>query len=395
VLRFPTRLALCFILAACSNPANVEVVHEPDGGGDATTDGAADSGHGDDAGDAEPEDAADEALPDAPLSRVSLGVIPAGPDPDVMAHLETLAAGSRGVSVIRRWSDLYSTLQDPRPEAWAELEQIAPLYAQADRTLLLSISVVDRLVDARPAGADPGWYALANRQAMEALIDRVWTTFGDELGYLVIGEDVDRWMPGQDASDRSAFVEFVRSSLDYARRHPSRPDGVQVGVAASLRGWVAGSSDLDTLRAASDVVVATYYPVDERWNAAPPTSAGPDLDDLLGVLGADAGPATVVLQEVGYPSADQSGSSAQQQQQFYESLFGALRARRDQLPFVSLFALDDPDPAACAEAAVAFGLPGDTRVVAGFCSLGLRDHDGIPKPAWTTVSGALADFALP
>ena len=391
-------------LLGCSNSGSVDVVRPPDDGADAADDAATDSGPDGTVTDGGPEDAAEEPPDDAPLASVELGVIPIGvgadggapgPSARIMAHLETIAAGSRGVSLIHRWDELYTSPNDPRADAWAELAELGPLYAQADRALLLSIGVVDRLEDARPPGAEADWYALANRQAMEALVDRTWATFGDELRYLVIGREVDRWLATQDGSQRSAFVEFARYTLDYARRHPDRPAGTQVGVAASLEGWVAGSPELDDLRAASDVVVATYYPVDARWNARAPTSAGPDLDDLLGALGVDAGPATVVLQEVGYPSSEQNGSSPGRQRQFYEGLLQALRARRAQLPFVSLFALGDPDRTACEHAAAAFGMPGDALAISGWCSLGLRDPSGAPKDAWAAVSGALADFALP
>ena len=81
---------------------------------------------------------------------------------------------------------------EPRAAAWDGLAQVAPLYAQAGRTLLFGVSVVDRTEDARPAGAESGWDTLANRGASEALVDRVWQTFGSELGYLVIGRDPER-----------------------------------------------------------------------------------------------------------------------------------------------------------------------------------------------------------
>jgi hypothetical protein len=386
-------IGLSVVLLACSNSGEVELTRVIDGGPDAASDAPPDAVEDGAATDAAIEDAADGAIPDAPRPPVKLGVIPA--QRATIAHLETIAAGSRGVSLILRWDDLYSSPLEPREATWEWLGATARLYADAGRTLLLGVSVVDRRQDARPAGAADGWDLATERQAMEALIDRVWVTFGSELGYFVIGRDLDRWVVTQESANRTEFVAFVSDALDYARAHPSRPTGTLVGVEASHEGWTAGSDELTALRDRSDVVVASYYPVDPQWNVRPPTSPGADLGDLIASLAGDAGPGTVILQEVGYPSAELSGSSLQQQQEFYESFFQTLRVHASRIPFVSVNALDDPDAADCDRAAVTFGLTGDGVAVAGWCSLGLRDGSTSPRPAWDTAVSALADFAMP
>jgi hypothetical protein len=153
------------------------------------------------------------------------------------------------------------------------------------------------------------------------------------------------------------------------------------------------------LLAKSDVAVANYYPLDEAFQARPTTGVAQELDALvLGVTG-DAGEAgssrPVLLQEVGYPSAAENGSSPEQQKAFYQGLFQALTTRRDHFPFVSVNGFHDAHPTRCQSEAAAFGAAASSVAVAARCSLGLRSADQTAKPALSSVLEALAAFSNP
>jgi len=400
------RAALAFCLvAACHGNDPVAVSQTPaddSGPSDAgLTDGSADGP----IGDASLPDAEDAPAPDAPLAPVTLGVVPLpfvgeggtpGPSEQTLAYLETLAAGARGTTLIRRWDELAAPLTSPVETAFAGLETAASLYARQRRQLLFCLSIVDRALPVLPEGASADWSAPENRAAIDDLIDQLFATFGEELRYFVIGKEVDRWLALANRAERSGFVDFVSGTLSYVRDHPRRPAALEVGVAASAQGWTEGTAGLAELRPAIDVVVATYFPLTEEFEARSPSSAGPDIELLLEALTSESEPPLpLVLQEVGYPSSEVVGSSEALQQLFFEGFFQALQSRRARIPFANVFALNEQAEAACALDAESFGATGDERAIAAWCSLGLRDRDGLDRPAWETVSDGLAHFATP
>ncbi len=365
------------------------------GGFDAPYDGP---GH-----DAPPGDGPDSGAEDAPAAPVALGIVPvpragdASPTPldEATASLEVLSAGARGVSLVRRWDALYADTGAPDAAAWSRLGVDAVQYRDAGRSLLLCFAVVDRSLDARPAQLAGDWDAPEVLDAMDAAIDDVFATFGPELAYLSFGYELDRRLAESPVADGKGLVALVMHALEHARSHPNRPAGTRVGVTATADALGAPSPELSKLVVASDAVIATYVPVSATFQARLPASAADDLDALAAAVAGDGGARSVVLQEVGYPSAAKAGSSPEQQDAFYVALFQALSSRRDRFPFVSVRGLHDAWPGACAADAEAVGAPANAKAEALYCSLGLKEGDGNPKPAWETMKNALATFADP
>ncbi len=390
------------LAAACSSSHPPDVVQRDDAGGGAGGVGGKDASADALVEDAPAPDAGDGGLPDAPVGTVRVGIEPtappgAGPTEELQAQLDVLAAGSRGIPLLRRWSELYTTSTQADAQVWARLAGTAELVRNAQRRALLCLAVVDRAVDERPAGLGTSWNAPATLSAVDALIDNAYATFGDELAYLAFGTGVDRYLEKLSVAERPAFVAFLLHALDYAKKHASKPAGAQVGVTATSDGIMDGpSTELSELLAASDVAIVTYTPVDSSFSARPPSTAPGDLDAMEGALVADGGaPVPVVLQEVAYPSAAEAGSSEEKQKTFFDGLSQALLARRAHHPFVGIRALHDGEQSSCEAEAVALGAPGNAAAVALSCSLGLRRADGTPKPALSSVYQALATFATP
>ena len=389
----------------CSASSNPELPRPPSDGGGGTGgnggNGGRDSGSPDGNGG---DDAGDSGVV-GPLLPVRLGLVPtagsmsdAGPTvgDHTQATLDVLAAGSRAVTLARRWSDLFIDATTPRSEPWSFLSKSAPLYRDADRAIAFSLVAVDRTTDARPSGLSGGWDAPATLAAVEALVDKTYATFGSELAYVSIGTEVDRFLESASPADRAAFVTFAVHAMDYARQHPNRPADTQVGVSASAGGIVAESTTqlLELLRA-SDAVIATYFPLEASFDAKPPAGVAADLDDLVVAVSSDAGTREVVLEQVGYPSADGASSSAENQAAFFDVFFQTLSSRRDRFPFVSIYALNDPAPSICEREAAALGAAGDAVAIAARCSMGVREHDGTTKAAWMPVLDGIATFASP
>ncbi len=395
--------------SACSDGGNPEV-QKPNGDAGGSGGGGGVGGKPDSGGEDGPPDAGSDAdATDAPPSPLRLGIIPvppskgdAGPSAadDKLAELDVLALGSRGVSHVVRWDALFSSPSVPSPTAWQKLQGSAQLYQSSARAFLLSVALVDRTLDARPSGSPAGWNSVATRTALDALIDKVFDSFGDELYALSFGNDLDRYLAGQSATTADDLTALVEHGLDYAKQHPSRPAALLVGATFSSDALAKGpTASMAKILMKSDVVVANYYALDEQFQARPTTQVAQDLDALSSGGTADAGEAgaarPVLLQEVGYPSAAENGSSPEQQRAFYQGLFQALTTRRERFPFVSVNGLHDPPPARCATEAAAFGAAANGAAVAARCSLGLRAADQTAKPALSSVLEALAAFANP
>jgi len=398
---------------ACDGDGNPDIVSQTGGSGGSA--GTAGTGGSEDSGvsDAPADALGDGIAPDASVAPVRLGVVPTPmsldggitPLDEKLAHLEVISLGSRGVSLIRRWDALYDNPVTPAAGAWKDLGNLSQLYRDADRRLLVCLALVDRTLDARPSGLG-GWNEASTLAAVDALVDKTYATFGDELYALSFGNEVDRWLAKANKTDRAAGVALLEHAVDYAEKHPSRPAGSVVGVGFGLDAVVAQSlPEIQQLLDASSAVVVSYSPLDASFQARSPSAAASDLDALGQALAeavpdaGDAGeagtPRPVLLQEIAYPSSPDAKSSEDQQRAFYDNLFQALSTRRERFPFVVVRGLYDAPPAECAADAVALGVGTNPTAVAARCSLGLRTSDGTPKAALSSVVSALATFAGP
>ena len=394
--------------ASCSEDGRPEV-HQGTGGQSGSA-GSAGTGGSDDGGpqDGALADVGDALGSDAPQPPVRVGIIPvprandAGPSAgdDTAAQLEVLAAGARGVSVIRRWDQLFVAPSQPNATAWSDLGNIATLYHGAGRGLLLCLSLVDHTLDARPSGVTGSWNSTTTRAALDAAVDKTFATFGDELVALSFGNELDRWLGTASTSERAAMVSLLQHGVDYARGHPARPSAAVIGVTLTWDSLTQGKPvEVPQLAALGDVVVATYYPLDSAFKVRSAGAVSGDLDLLVGALGSDAGeagaPKPVLLQEVGYPSASECGSSPEQQRTFFVNVFQALSTRRGRFPFLCVNGLYESVPASCSAAAAALGAASNPNAENALCSLGLRQADGSGKPAYDAVLDGLATFASP
>jgi hypothetical protein len=346
---------------------------------------------------------------DAAVAPVLLGVMPVSlpgdagvlPVDQTLSHLEALALGSRAVTLVERFDELVDPSGAPNETKFQSLAAIAELYRLRGRTLLFCVAIVDHELDGRPSALAGAWDSPAMLAAIDGLIDRTFETFGTELGYLSFGTEVDRYLAQVTARQRSEFVALTEHALSYARKHEKRPPELRVGV--TFTSSAVASHDLvelDTLLSRSDVAIVTHYSLDSKFSAHAPETAVSELADLSAGFGADAAfSLPLVVQEVGYPSSVLVGSSTDRQRAFFDALFRMLAVRRESFPFLAVNGLVDASGASCEAEAAALGAPGDAKLVAARCSLGLEvrlaEGDRSEKPALPSVLGALAAFGAP
>ncbi|MEZ4220890.1 MAG: hypothetical protein R3B13_08170 [Polyangiaceae bacterium] len=389
---------------ACGSSDPPEVTSGPrtDAGGDAKDadvvlpDGASlDTGTG---------DASSDADPDAPLAPVRVGIWAtpasgeAGPAPGdaLTADLAVLSAGARVGMLRSRWSDLFDGAT-PSIATWNDVDVRASAYRSAGAEVIACLAVIDRTEAVRPTGINGAWDSPALTKAGEALVDRAFDTFGDELTVLSLGLEVDRYLAVAPPAQRSAFVAFVRHVFDYAHQHPKAPNKLRLGIGFNRRALInPASPEVRDLAAAGDVVVLHYVPLDDEFALDPQSNPLADLDALYTALSAEAAAVpAIVLQEVALPSSAAAGGSDAKQEAFFEAFFKALSVRRERFPMVIAGQLNDGPQADCELAAGAAQNPPSPAAIGAYCSRGVKSSSGNAKPAQNRVFEALAAFSSP
>lgn len=361
-------------------------------------------------------------------SPVRVGVTPvpvyaAGFEPTVSdelaAHLQGLSAGARAVTLSERWD----VLQDETGEftaRWEELDRIVDLYPEGSTAFLFSLRVVEGRQDARPEFAQDGWEQRETIMRIEDVVNEVLARYGDKLFYFSLGFQIDAYLSAVQGTERTQFLSFARHVLDYVSAHNQRPDAMRAGVSLSLAALVESlgdeASELQGLLEASDVLMLTHLALDVDFSAAAPERLSAALTELLSMSSGDDGNGKdLVLEQVGYPSSELAGATQEQQASFYDNLFSTLRERRERIPFVSVYALNDLSQERCESEASFYSESPNESLQSALCSMGLRQRvdDGsddaaeprfvrrdeppqtAPKPAWANVLKALSNFSEP
>ena len=330
--------------------------------------------------------------PNEGIGIITLGISPVPrliPSPTGQDYIDAISlsynTGARGQFVSYRWSDL---------------EPSSGVYRFADfsRTLeylgngrgfgiLLGLQVVNTNVKETPSDllALP-FDSLRVKQRFHTLIDSLARYLNPHVHYLSIGNEVDVYCSVH-PDQWSAYRNFYDDAVRYI--HSTVP-GLRVGVTSTFSGATGSEAgQVSALNSSSDVYILTYYPLAENFLVRDPSSPQVDFPQMIRLAGARL----LILQEVGYPSAQLLGSSEQKQADFVTYAFSAWSAAGKQLQFLNFFALHDFSEQLCDTLLRYYGVP-DTAASfkAYLCSLGLRRADGTPKQSWQAMTDAARNY---
>jgi hypothetical protein len=298
-------------------------------------------------------------------------LVPAPGPQDYLDAVEAVrASGAHGAFESASWSDLVTN---------AGLSKLVDALTSAQQrydVVLLTLKVLDTNNRTTPPDlASLAFDAPEVERRFHALIDTLKPQLGPKVRYLSIGNEVDVYLA---ANPRTfdAYARFYADAVDYV--HAKLP-GVSVGLTGTFEGSRGGfAAKMAQLNTSSDVVVMTYYPLGPRFVPRPPSTAKPDIAQMLTI----ASGRPLVLQEVGYPSATRLSSSEGAQGEFATQVLAAWHAAGAQIPLLNWFALGDLTTEVCDTFTHYYALPGDANFSAYLCSLGLRRVDGVPKVSW-------------
>jgi hypothetical protein len=312
------------------------------------------------------------------------------PEPTVREWLEATGmaydAGARGAFADWRWSSLEDApgvfnLSEPQ-------EDMDFLGRSQDLTLLIGLQVVNTSERELPADLLAVPFDSPEMQVrFHRLIDVLAPFFDRHVRYLSVGNEVDVYL-GRHPEEWGAYESFLDDASAYV--HSVAP-WIQVGTTITYGGATGVNAErVKALTGGREVLIFTYYPLDADFRARLPDAPLTDFPLMVDM----AGGRPVILQEVGYPSSEELGSSERAQAEFVEQAFLAWQSEAERIPFLNYFLLHDLTPEMCGQLQDYYGLR-DPGFEAFLCSLGLRQADGTPKEAWQTFLDATRASGIP
>jgi len=296
------------------------------------------------------------------------------------AFRATKSAGAQVVSLSINWNDVEKTPGKfaPNPNWLA----VANAYYAPRKTPL---SLVLRPMDtngrqtprdlARTKFDDP-----AMIEQFKALTDYVFTQIPDlQLVSLALGNEVDLGI-GKNETLWKEYEVFYREAARHVKdKHPN----VKVGVVATLYGLTRRyRSQLEALNRSSDIVLVTYYPLNDDLTVKDPSVVPGEIEELLKLYPGR----TIYFTEAGYPSSTVVKSSLEKQRQFIKEIFLVWDRHPSQIGMIMFSWLTDSSPQSL-ELFKKYYRFADPRFVEFLRSLGLRTYpgSGTDKPAFEAL----------
>ncbi|MGI9626912.1 MAG: hypothetical protein ACR2QM_08765 [Longimicrobiales bacterium] len=295
-----------------------------------------------------------------------------------VAYDQAVQAGMEVTSLSLSWDDLETSpgVYDPAIDF---LAIGADYYGSRGTQLALGINPIDTNNNRVPGHLSGlAWDDPAMIQAFEDLLD--WAlpkVAGVDLVYLSIGNEIDATLSS--AADWAAYQAFFEATAAHAR---SLRSGLRVGSKVTHGGLMGGSAvSAASLNGATDIVLTTFYPLNSDFTIQAPTAAGEALDAI-----ATAYPGRpVMFAEIGTPSTSQCGSSEALQAAFVREAFAAWDRHATQVEMLEFVWMHDISQDALNTYESYYGLS-DACFLDYLATLGLKDAQGVDKPAWVALT---------
>jgi hypothetical protein len=295
-----------------------------------------------------------------------------GPGGQTQAYRLFAGAGANALEEAEPWSTL-----EPMPNRY-RLANVRDLVrgvrsSPADRLLVIP-AVIETSARSVSGGLDhAAWDSPRMLTRYRRLIDRLAPELSRQVAYVSIANEADVYFAAH-PRELDAFRRFAAVAIAELHR---RAPWVKVGVTITYDGLVGPSAAVAReLTGLGDVTVVTYYPLGRGYEVRSPQSPLSDLPALVRLVHGRQ----VVVQEAGYPTASRLRASPDAQATFVRAVFTAWNRMPDAVPFLSFYTLFDLPESECRL---------ETSATAFFCSLGLREATGRPKPAWAQFVGGV------
>jgi hypothetical protein len=291
------------------------------------------------------------------------------------AFAQARKTGFQALGLSVHWDDL-----EPQPgeykDTWLAIANA--FYAPNKIQVSLVIGTLDTARNRMPKDLqDKSFDDPVVVKRFRKLLDWVFTQIPDlQLTSVGIGNEVDGVL-GTDKDKWAAYTRFFEAARTHIRKsHRKVPVGSVV-----MYGGHSGEAKAYArrLNKHADVVLVTYYPLDEKFQVRDPKHVHEVCDTLVKTYPNKP----IHLAEIGCPSGTRVGSSEAKQAEFVREMFKAWDTHAKSIPLMSYCWLTDTSKASLEIYAKYYG-SADPRFLDYLATLGLRTHEGhgVDKPAF-------------
>lgn len=300
------------------------------------------------------------------------------------AYAQAVALGVREVSVALDWAAFEPTAGN-YVDYLGTLAAIEGFYPYQTPDLTLVLRPLDTAGPSLPAD-------LVGRSFDDPLVMSAFAAFlthlhdqlpnlnaSGKLKWIQVGNEIDASLGG-DSAQWAAWQTF----FDAAKTRIQSLWGTGVAVSSIIQFGALADTTKRTaylgLLPSLDNAVFTYYPLNSDFSVRAPSTVAGDFDDMVSAIaGKD-----IVLQECGYPSSADSGSSEALQADFVSAVFDAWDTHRERIRLVDFAWQYDVSPGQAAQWVIDYGMSGsadETAFLGYLSSLGLNNNDSSEKLA--------------
>lgn len=206
------------------------------------------------------------------------------------------------------------------------------------------------------------------------LIEAMAPEFKDRVKWFMFGNEIDGYF-GRNPKEISEYAALYDK---VARRLKELVPGIQVSSTIMFGGIETLNASMRPLNDRFDFLAITYYPIRGDFTMKDPGIVKNDF----GIMRQFSDGRSVILQEIGYASAAQNGSSPEKQATFLKNIFDEMRANRDVIIAGSYFMLSDFTDKFTRDLADFYGIKNYKTFDSFLQTNGLHDTQGNAKPAW-------------
>ncbi len=214
-------------------------------------------------------------------------------------------------------------------------------------------------------------------ERFKRLLDYVFSQIPDlELSSLAIGNEIDAYL-SNDKKRWQEYQVFVTEVSEYAKLlHPD----LSIGAKVTFFGFETTKELVKEFNAFADVMMLTYYPLNNDFTVRNPNEIMADFDTVVATFPDKP----IYILEAGYPSSSLLNSSEEKQAEFIRAVFKAWDKYAEQIKLISFTWLHDISPEDIDSYGNYYGLHDET-FLSYLATLGLRTFEGQDKEAFKVL----------
>jgi hypothetical protein len=245
---------------------------------------------------------------------------------------------------------------------------------QENLPAILHIRVIDTNQRAMPADLmDKAFDAEETGARLDRLLDALLPRLGGRVKYFLVGNEINVYFK-QHPGEVQAFAKLVARAAAHIQ---ARVPDAQISVSSTFDG-IEDAGQLRPILDQTAFSALTYYPMSSDFVVRDPATVDADFPRIL----AAAGSKQIFLQEVGYPTSANNGSSEERQAELFSRVLDRVAGDSGRFIGVNFTFMSDFSDALVKSFSVYYRMPGADRFASFLKTLGMFDDQGRPKKAW-------------